>query len=88
MALDAGDSGCTTGLSHLIYDSLTSDTRSGFSSPMTTAQSNSVKALAYSIAATVVAHLAANAEVKVTVPANAFGAGIPAAPVDLTGTIT
>lgn len=87
MALDAGNAACSTGLSKRIFDALVADSSAGFSGSPTTAQTNSVKALAHDIALGVVAEIAANAAVSITVPIDAFGAGIPASPVVLTGTV-
>ncbi len=88
MALDAGDAGCTTGLSHEIYEAMTTDTRSGFSSPLSSDQEGALKALAYSIAAAAVAHVVAHAEVHVTITAGSLGSGLPASDVTITGTLT
>ncbi len=88
MALDAGDADCTSGLSHEIYEAMTTDTRAGFSSPMSGAQEGALKALAYSIAATAIAHVVAHAEVHVTITAGSLGGGIPASDVTVAGTIT
>ena len=67
MALAAGNSGCTSGLSQRIYDYLVADSRNGFSSPMSAAQSDAVKALCYAVARAVVDEIVANAAVTVTV---------------------
>lgn len=88
MPLAAGDSGCTTGLSHTIYSYLLADARNGFSGSMTTDQTNAVKALAWGIANAVVGHVQSNAQVNVTIAAGALGSGLPATDVTLTGTIT
>jgi hypothetical protein len=47
--------------------------------------SNSAATLANAIAATLISYVVANAEI--TIPANAFGSGIPASPVTLSGAI-
>ena len=88
MALNAGNTACTTGLSARIYNALTSSADNGFSSPMTAAQTNSVKALCYAIATGVVAEIQANAAVNVTADTDDFGTGIPPAPVVISGQIT
>lgn len=80
MALDAGNSACTTGLSKRIYDALLAAPGSGFSSPLSTAQEDALKAIAHSVATSVVAEIQANAIVSITVPAGAFGPAIPPAP--------
>ena len=62
MALNAGDSGCTTGLSKRIFDAWTGDTsNNGFVSPLTGAAEASVKSLCYAIAQAVVAEIQADA---------------------------
>ncbi len=88
MALSAGNTACSTGLSKRIYDALTAASGNGFSSPLSSGQTDAVKALSYSIASAVVAEIAANAAVSVVVSADAFGAAIPAAPVTLTGSVS
>jgi len=88
MGMNAGDSGCTTGLSGGIYTYLTGDSRNGFSSPMTAAQSDAVKALCYAIARGVVAEVNAAGECSVTVSVDQLAAGVPAAPVILSGSIS
>ncbi len=88
MAMNAGNSGCTTGLSSRIYDYLIADSRNGFSSPLTSGQSDAVKALCYAIARGVVDEVNADGACAITVSTDAFGAGVPAAPVALTGTIS
>lgn len=88
MALNAGDSGCTSGMSKTLYDYLTGDARNGFSSPMSAAQSDAVKALCYAVARAVVYEMTANAVVNVTANTDAFGTGIPPAPVVVSGQIT
>lgn len=88
MALDAGNADCTTGMSKRIYDNLTGDVRNGFSSPMSEAQANSVKALCHAVARAVVYEMTANAVVNVTADTDDFGVGIPAAPVVIQGGVT
>lgn len=88
MALNAGNAACTTGMSKTVYDYLVGDARNGFSSPMSAAQSDAVKALCYAVARAVVYEIQANAAVNVTANTDAFGAGIPPAPVVLGGGIT
>lgn len=88
MALNAGDAGCTTGMSLRIYNAIIGGTNTGFSGTLTAAQENSIKALAYGIAVGVVAEIQSNASVSVTANTDAFGAGIPAAPVALSGGVT
>jgi hypothetical protein len=53
---------------------------SGFSSPLSTAQEDALKAIAHSVSTSVVAEIQANAVVSITVPAGAFGPSIPPAP--------
>lgn len=84
MALNAGNSACTSGLSQRVYDYLIADARNGFSSPMSSGQTDAVKALCYAIARGVVDEIQADAVVSTTVAADAFGAGIPPGPVILT----
>ena len=69
MPLAAGDSACSTGLSHTIYSYLLADGRNGFSGAMTTDQTNAVKALAWGIANAVVGHIQSNAQVNLTITA-------------------
>ena len=88
MSLSVGDTDCTTGLSGRIYGYLTSDARNGFSSPMSSAQSDAVKALCYAVAHAVVYELQTNAVVQVTADTDDLGAGVPASPVVLGGSIT
>ena len=88
MALASGNAACTTGLSATIYNYLTGDSTAGLSASPTAAQPAALKALCYNLALAVVTHIQAHAEVSITVPIDAFGAGIPAAPVTLTGTIS
>lgn len=88
MALQTGDTGCTTGMSLRIYAALIGGVNTGFSGTLTTDQQNALKALAYGIASGVVAEIQSSGTVSVTAGTDAFGAGIPAAPVALTGSIT
>ena len=88
MGLQTGDAACTTGMSHRIYAAIIGGTNTGFSGSMTTAQSDSIKALAYGIAVGVVGEIQSSAAVNVTAPANAFGDAIPGAPVILSGGVT
>ncbi len=88
MSLNAGAADCSSGMAKTIYDYLTGDSRNGFSGSMTAAQSDAVKALCYAIARGVVYELQVNAVVGVTADTDAFGAGIPAAPVVVQGAIT
>lgn len=88
MALQVGDSNCTSGLSLRIYSAIIGGTNTGFSGSMTTAQTDSIKALCYGIAVGVVAEIQSNASVSVTAPIDAFGTGIPAAPVVISGGVT
>lgn len=88
MALNAGDAACTTGMSLRIFNAITNGTNTGFSATLTVAQENAVKALCYGIAVGVVAEIQSNASVSVTANTDAFGAGIPAAPVALSGGVT
>lgn len=88
MALQVGDAACTVGLSLRIYSAITGGASTGLSSPLTAAQQNALKALCYGIAVGVVGEIQTNASVSVnvTAPTNAYGAGIPAAPVVTSGT--
>ena len=88
MALQAGDAGCTTGMALRIYNAIIGGTNTGFSGSMTTAQTDSIKALCYGIAVGVVAEIQSNASVSVTADTDAFGTGIPAAPVVISGGVT
>lgn len=88
MALNAGDAGCTSGLALRIYNAIIGGTNTGFSGTLTTAQENSIKALCYGIASGVVAEIQSNASVTATAPIDAFGVGIPAAPVAIPGGVT
>ena len=73
MALNAGNSACSTGLSARIYTYWTGDARSGFVSPLTGAPDDAVKALCYAVARAVVDEITANASVTTTVNAAAGG---------------
>jgi hypothetical protein len=64
MALNAGNSACTTGLSKRIYDQWSADPSAGFSSSLTTAQQNSLKSLCWAVAKSVVDEIQANAQVS------------------------
>lgn len=88
MALNVGDAACTAGMAKRIYDAIVGGSNTGFSASPSVAQLNSIRALAYGIAVGVCAEIAANAEVSVTADADAFGTGIPPAPVDLTGAVS
>lgn len=88
MGMSAGDSDCTTGLSGRIYTYLTGDSRNGFSSPMTAAQSGAVKALCYAVARGVVAEVNANGACSITVSIDQLAAGVPASATILGGSIS
>lgn len=88
MALNAGNSACSTGLSKRVYDYLIADSRNGFSASMTSAQTDAVKALCYAIARGVVDEIQADAVVSTTIAAGAIGAGLPAGPVILTSGVS
>jgi len=88
MALNAGDAGCTSGLALRIYNAIIGGTNTGFSASLTTDQENAIKALCYGIASGVVAEIQTNASVTATAPIDAFGVGIPAAPVAIPGGVT
>lgn len=88
MALNTGNSDCTTGMSKTVYDYLIGDARNGFSGTMTSAQDDAVKAICYAIARAVVYEMQTNAVVNVTADTDDFGAGIPPAPVVLGGSVT
>lgn len=83
MALQVGDTACTSGMAQRIY--IVGGVNTGFSGTLTAAQENSIKALAYGIAVGVVGEIQTNSSVTVTAGIDAFGAGIPAAPVVLSG---
>lgn len=61
MALNAGNSACTSGLSGRIYDQWVADVTAGFSSPLTTPQQNMIKAQCWAVAQSVVNEFNANA---------------------------
>ena len=88
MALNAGDAGCTSGLALRIYNAIIGGTNTGFSGTLTTDQTNAIKALCYGIAVGVVGEIQTNAAVTATAPIDAFGVGIPAAPVAIPGGVT
>ena len=88
MALNAGNAACSTGFSKTLYDYWTGDASNGFSGSMSADQTAMVKSLCYAIARAVVYEMQANATTSVTANTDAFGAGIPPAPVVLGGTIT
>jgi len=88
MALQVGNAACTTGMSQRIYLAIVGGTSTGLSSPLTTAQADSLKAIAYGIAVGVVGEIQTNGTVSVSAPIDAFGAGIPASYVTLGGSIT
>jgi hypothetical protein len=67
MAVNAGNSDCTSGLAKRIYDFWVADSRSGLVSPLTGDAQGSVRAMCYAIARAVAAEIAANAEVTTTV---------------------
>ena len=75
MALNAGNSACSTGLSARIYTYWTGDARSGFVSPLTGAPDDAVKALCYAVARAMVDEIQANAVVTTTINA-ASGGGL------------
>lgn len=87
MALNAGNSDCTTGLSKRVYDYLVADSRNGFSSSMSAAQTDAVKALCYAVARGVVDEITTNAVVTVTATTNVYGTGIPASDTDTYGVV-
>lgn len=88
MAMNAGDTGCTSGLSQVIYNYRTGDSAAGFSSPLSAGQATALKHDCYQLALSIVSYIQAHAEVNITVPIDAFGAGVPAAPVTLSGTVS
>lgn len=67
MALAAGDTGCTTGLSKRILDNWLADATGGFSDPMPAAGLVSLKAMAFGVAKAVVDEIQANAVVSGTI---------------------
>lgn len=88
MALNAGNTACSSGLSQRIYNELTGASGNGFSGTLSAAQTDAVKAICYAVAKAVVDEVAANAAVSVTVPSNSFGVSIPASPTSLSGTVS
>ncbi len=64
MALNKGNSACTTGLSKRIYDQWSADPAAGFSSPMTGTQQNMLKTLCWAVAQGIVDEIQANAAVS------------------------
>ncbi len=88
MAMNAGDATCSSGLAQVIYNYRTGDSATGFSSPLSAAQSTALKHDCYQLALSIVSYLQGHAEVSVTIPADALGAGIPATDVVVTGTVT
>lgn len=88
MALNAGDAGCTTGLSGRIYTNWTGAAANGFSVPLSSDQTAAVKALCYAVALAVVDEIMANASVQTLVQADDFGAGIPPSPTYVYGGVT
>lgn len=91
MALSTGQSrvDAPTGIAARIWTGVLARTGwSGFNAAITTVGTGSRDALSGlldAVAEGIYQTLATDARVTVTVPANAFGAGIPAAPVDVTG---
>jgi hypothetical protein len=67
MALNKGDSDCTTGLSKRIYNHWLADARNGFSSPLSAAQQDTLKSLCWAVAQAVVEEIQANADVHLTI---------------------
>lgn len=63
MALNKGNSTCTTGLSKRIYDQWSTDSAAGFTSPMSPTQQNMLKTLCWAVAQSVVDEIQANARV-------------------------
>jgi len=91
MALNAGSSRTSaTGLSGVIFTALSGTSWSGMLASAFTpgAIRDALAALLDAVSAGVVAALTNDAEVTVTVPANAFGPGIPPTDVPLTGSIS
>ena len=88
MSMNAGTAACTTGLAQFIYNYRVGDPSSGFSSPLSAAQTTALKHDCYEFALAIVTYIQGNATVNITVPADAFGSGIPATDVVLTGTVT
>ena len=85
MALQVGDTACSSGMAQRIYLAIIGGVSTGFSGTLTTDQTNAIKALCYGIAVGVVGEIQTNSSVTVTAGIDAFGAGIPAAPVALNG---
>jgi len=88
MALQVGDTACTSGMALRIYSAIIGGVNTGFSATLTTDQENAIKALCYGIAVGVVGEIQTNAAVTATAPIDAFGVGIPAAPVAIPGGVT
>ena len=65
-ALVPGDADCTTGLSKRCYDYWIADSRNGFSSPMSEAQKDMVRAQCYAFARGVVDEITANGRAVIT----------------------
>lgn len=75
MALNAGDSACTMGLSGAMYANWTGDTaHNGFSSPLSGPQATMIKSMCYQFALAIVAQIQANA--TLTIPNSAAGDGM------------
>ncbi len=85
MALQVGDTACSSGMAQRICLAIIGGVSTGFSGTLTTDQTNAIKALCYGIAVGVVGEIQTNSSVTVTAGIDAFGAGIPAAPVALSG---
>lgn len=75
MGFNKGDANCTTGLSKRIYDNMLADPRSGFSAPMSSGQTDAVKALCWAIAQAVVDEALASAVVTGTAGGNPLTSG-------------
>ena len=88
MSMNAGDAGCTSGLSQVVYNYRTGDPSTGFSSPLSAAQTTALKHDCYQLSLAIVTYIQGHAEVSVTVPADAFGPGIPATDTTLTGSVS
>lgn len=87
MALNAGDAACSAGVAKTLYDYWSGDADNGWSGSMTADQTKAVKSLCYAIARTIVYEMQANATVSVTANTDAFGTGIPPAPVVINGSV-
>ena len=74
MAMNAGDTGCTSGLAQVIYNYRTGDSAAGFSSPLSSSQATALKHDCYQLALSIVSYLQAHAEVSITVPVSAMPA--------------